>query len=305
MRGITKLLASRSLKSSMAKKKKRSQPENKLSELENKRLKPEEDPSTVKRCLQLLEDPPTKKRSPQSLENPPTTESSGDDEEMATEEEGHESGSSSEEEGKESGSSSEEEEQKDPGKNFPPTKKNYFQRKWSEDDEIVLLQGMIDFKNDKGKSPYDDMTAFIDTVKNIISFQANQSQFTTKIRRLKDKYLRKRNKGADEKSFAKAHDLKCFQLSKLIWESTKVKEESLKPNEEKVLDWFVNSSLVGSVASFGVAEHVVKQRWSLVSMKMKKKLEEKFKLLKEKESEYLWLKSRFFHEVNSLIAEAN
>ncbi|CAL9219099.1 unnamed protein product [Arabidopsis halleri] len=280
MRGITKLLASRSLKSSMAKKKKRS--------------------STVKRCLQLLEDPPTKKRSPQPLENPPTTESSGDDEEMATEEEGRESGSSSEEEGKESRSSSEEEEQKDPG-----TKKNYFQRKWSEDDEIVLLQGMVDFKNDKGKSPYDDMTAFIDTVKNIISFQANQSQFTTKIRRLKDKYLRKRNKGADENSFAKAHDLKCFQLSKVIWESTKVKEESLKPNEEKVVDWFVNSSLVGSIASFGVAEDVVKQRWSMVSMKMKKELEEKFKLPKEKEYEYLWLKTRFFHEVNSLIAEAN
>ncbi|CAE5960295.1 unnamed protein product [Arabidopsis arenosa] len=273
----------------MAKKKKRSQPENKLSEPENKRLKPEEDPSTVKRCLQLLGDPPTKKRSPQPLENPPTTESSGDDEEMATEEEG-----------KESRSSSEEEEQKDPG-----TKKNYFQRKWSEDDEIVLLQGMVDFKNDKGKSPYDDMTAFIDTVKNIISFQANQSQFTTKIRRLKDKYLRKRNKGADENSFAKAHDLKCFQLSKVIWESTKVKEESLKPNEEKVVDWFLNSALVGSIASFGVAEEVVKQRWSMVSMKMKKELEEKFKLLKEKEYEYLWLKTRFFHEVNSLIAEAN
>ncbi|CAE5960276.1 unnamed protein product [Arabidopsis arenosa] len=305
MKGITKLFVSRSLKSPMAKKhKKRSQPENKLSKPKSKRLKPEEDPSTVKRCLQLLKDPPTKKRCPQPLENPQTTESSGD-EEMATEEEGYDSGSSSEEEGKESGSLSEEEKQKDPGKNYPPTKNNYFQRKWGEDDEIVLLQGMVDFKNDKGKSPYDDMTAFIDTVKNIISFQANQSQFTTKIRRLKDKYLRKRNKGADENSFAKAHDLKCFQLSKVIWESTKVKEESLKPNEEKVVDWFVNSSLVGSIASFGVAEDVVKQRWSMVSMKTKKKLEEKFKLLKDKESEYLWLKTSFFHEVNSMITEAN
>ncbi|KAG7600689.1 GLABROUS1 enhancer-binding protein family [Arabidopsis suecica] len=303
MKGITKLFVSRSLKSPMAKKnKKRSQPENKLSKPKSKRLKPEEDPSTVKRCL--LEDPPTKKRSPQPLENPPTTESSGDDEEMATEEEGHESCSSSEEEGQQAGSSSEEEEQKDAGKNYP-TKKNYFQRKWSEDDEIILLQSMVDFKNDIGKSPYDDMIVFIDTVKNIISFQANQNQFTTKIRRLKEKYVRKRNKSADENSFANAHDLKCFQLSKVIWESTKVKEESLKPNEEKVVDWFVNSSFVGSIASFGVAEDVVKQRWSMVSMKTKKELEEKFKLLKDKESEYLWLMTRFFHEVNSMITEAN
>lgn len=60
------------------------------------------------------------------------------------------------------------------------TKEKYFQRKWSYDDEIILLQGMTDFKKDQGKSPYDDMTGFIDTVKNCISFQANQNQFTTK-----------------------------------------------------------------------------------------------------------------------------
>jgi len=82
------------------------------------------------------------------------------------------------------------------------TKKKYFQRILSDDDKIVLLQGMVDFQNDKGTISYDDMTGFIDTVKNIISFQANSRQFTTKIRRLKDKFVQKRNKGVDENSLA-------------------------------------------------------------------------------------------------------
>ncbi|AEE33324.2 DNA-binding storekeeper protein-related transcriptional regulator [Arabidopsis thaliana] len=212
MKRITKLLASHSLKSLMAKKNKRSQQKNKC-------LKPEKDPSTVKR---LLEDPPRKKRYLQPLENPPT-ESYGDDEKMETEEEGekylgknlpasafiivaaerHDSDSYSETElEKKICGSVVVAKMNDDKMVSTDTKKKYFQRILSDDDKIVLLQGMVDFQNDKGTISYDDMTGFIDTVKNIISFQANSRQFTTKIRRLKDKFVQKRNKGVDENSLA-------------------------------------------------------------------------------------------------------
>ncbi|KAG7640163.1 GLABROUS1 enhancer-binding protein family [Arabidopsis suecica] len=250
MKGITKkLLVSRSLKRLTAKKNRR-----KIHRETNKRLKPEEDPSMVKRRQDSDSDSLEKEVSV-------VVTKTSDDEMVSTD-----------------------------------TKKNYFQRIWSDDDEIVLLQGMVDFENDKGKSPYDDMTGFIDTVKNFISFQANQHQFTTKIRRLKDKFLKKWNNGVDENSLVNAHDRKCFQLSKVIWEPTTKVEE--------VGDWFVNSYLVGSIASLGVSEDVMKQSWSMVPIETKKELEEKFKLLKDEESENLRLKTSFLQKVNTMIIEA-
>ncbi|EOA35287.1 hypothetical protein CARUB_v10020457mg [Capsella rubella] len=95
-------------------------------------------------------------------------------------------------------------------------KKPAFQRLWTEDDEIAVLQGMIDFKADTGKSPYEDTNAFYDFIKKSISFEVSKNQFMDKIRSLRKKYTAKGKTGV-EPSFSKAHDQKSYELSKFIW----------------------------------------------------------------------------------------
>ncbi|KAG7650229.1 putative transcription factor [Arabidopsis thaliana] len=216
-----------------------------------------------------------------------------------------------------------------------------FQRLWSEEDEILVLQGMIDFKADTGKSPYVDTNAFYDFLKKSISFEVSKNQFMDKIRSLRKKYIGK--EGRNEPSFVKAHDKKAFELSKFIWgpkgialdsnvksngvskkSVAKKKIDSVKQelvfvggsstnNGKKVeedggddgCDWFDNSSLVRMIASLGVDEYYVKQQWSLVSVESKKIVEEKYKLLQAKELEFVLEKTKFLNEVASMFVEAS
>ncbi|KAL0736893.1 hypothetical protein Bca4012_013103 [Brassica carinata] len=214
------------------------------------------------------------------------------------------------------------------------SKKPAFQRLWTEDDEIAVLQGMIDFKNDTGNSPYDDTNAYYDYIKKSISFEVSKNQFMDKLRSLKKKYM-----GKEKPSFTKPHDQKSYRLCKYIWgpdgmgletavKSNGVSKKKTKkvdsvtassPNgktveedDKRVLvhvdeksDWFENSFLVRGIAGFGVDEHYVKQRWSLVPVETKKKVEEKVKMLQAKEIEFVLQKTEILHEVTSMIAEAS
>ncbi|KAL1191701.1 putative transcription factor [Cardamine amara subsp. amara] len=232
-------------------------------------------------------------------------------------------------------------------------KKPAFQRLWSEEDEIAVLQGMIDFKGDTGKSPYEDTNGFYEFIKKSISFEVSKNQFMDKIRSLKKKYMGKEVKNGVEPSFLKAHDRKAYELSKVIWgpdgiaiesngvakksqsqsKSKSKKLDSVKqelvfggassPNGKKVeedddkmlidggggdlrkSDWFEKSFLVRAIAGFGVGEFSVKDKWSLVAVENKKMVEEKLKLLQDKEFEFVLEKTDFLHEVTSMIAEAS
>lgn len=221
-----------------------------------------------------------------------------------------------------------------------------FQRLWTEEDEIAVLQGMIDFKKETGKSPYEDTNVYYDYIKKSISFEVSKNQFMDKIRSLRKKYI-----GKEKPSFTKPHDQKSYRLCQYIWgpdgmglesavksngaskksqKKTKkldsVKQElsfgGASPNGKAVVgdddekdvessvaakkhDWFENSFLVKGIAGFGVDEHCVKQRWSLVPVETKKKVEEKLKLLQAKEIEYVLQKTEVLHEVTSMIAEAS
>ncbi|KAL1224963.1 putative transcription factor [Cardamine amara subsp. amara] len=210
-------------------------------------------------------------------------------------------------------------------------KRELFQNRWNEEDEIALLQGIIDLKDNTGKGPFEDRLRLIESVKKAISFEPNVRQYMDKIRHLKRKYVKRRRKG----KFVKPHDLKCVDLSKFIWGEDEVNSDVVKSNgrlkkkkqdlfssvnSSKVVkhgaeensyvkdsqmveeveeeegskvvkggvdvmnsDWFENSFLVGLVESLGVGS--VKERWSLVPVESKKKLEDKLKLLQGKELE--------------------
>ncbi|KAJ6677751.1 hypothetical protein OIU85_008338 [Salix viminalis] len=93
------------------------------------------------------------------------------------------------------------------------------QRLWSDEDEIVMLNGMVEYQSEKGKSPFADNGDFHGFVKESLHVDATISQFLDKIRRLKKKYFTdvdKNEKEIDE-IFSKPHDLECVELAKKIW----------------------------------------------------------------------------------------
>ncbi|XP_010458551.1 PREDICTED: probable transcription factor At1g11510 [Camelina sativa] len=113
------------------------------------------------------------------------------------------------------------------------TKKTYFQRVWTEDDEIAVLQGLMDYKNDTGVSPYDDTNGVYQLVKKSVSFDVSKIQFMEKLRSLKKKYENNvgKAKNGEEPSFAKPHDRKTFEFSKLVWGANGMALDSVvKPN---------------------------------------------------------------------------
>ncbi|KAJ6724606.1 hypothetical protein OIU85_022516 [Salix viminalis] len=119
--------------------------------------------------------------------------------------------------------------QSDPEKS-EDSKKQLFQRLWTEDDEISLLQGIIDFIAEKGYDPSKDTNAFLDFIKQSLHFDVSMTQLKDKISRLRKKFENNvKGKKGDNKVFSKPHDQKGFDLSKYIWGS----EGCIKANGKK------------------------------------------------------------------------
>lgn len=115
-------------------------------------------------------------------------------------------------------------------------KKSYFQRVWSEEDEIAALQGLNDYRDETGASPYDDTNAFYLSVKKSISFDVSKTQLLKKLWGLKTKYENNlgKEKNGEEVAFSKPHDRKAFDLSKLFWGGDGVALDSaVKSNGKK------------------------------------------------------------------------
>ncbi|KAJ7948204.1 mediator-associated protein 1-like [Quillaja saponaria] len=95
------------------------------------------------------------------------------------------------------------------------------QRLWSEEDEIVILRGMIEYQSKKGSDPYADIGAFHEFIKKNLHVDVSKNQLKDKIRRLKKKYQNnaERGKNGEDPVFSKLHEGKSFELSKKIWGS--------------------------------------------------------------------------------------
>nr|GMD85278.1 GLABROUS1 enhancer-binding protein-like [Ipomoea batatas] len=94
------------------------------------------------------------------------------------------------------------------------SKKQLFQRLWSEDDEIALLEGMIEYTEKENADPHTDLDAFHDFIRNSLHFTVSKNQLQNKIKRMRKKYI---NNAGKEKSFSKPHEQKTYQLSRKIW----------------------------------------------------------------------------------------
>ncbi|CAI0455838.1 unnamed protein product [Linum tenue] len=115
-----------------------------------------------------------------------------------------------------------------------------FQRLWGENDEIVVLNGLIEFAEKKGADPLKDIAAFYDFIKKSVAVDVLPSQLKEKVRKLRAKF-KKHAKGENglDKTFSKAHDQRTFDLSKKIWDeeeeesSRKVRSSSSSVAEEE------------------------------------------------------------------------
>ncbi|XP_027350130.1 probable transcription factor At5g28040 [Abrus precatorius] len=94
-----------------------------------------------------------------------------------------------------------------------------FQRLWTDEDEIELLQGFLDYTSQRGSSHHNDTALFYDQIKSKLQLDFNKNQLVEKIRRLKKKYRNVLNKigSGKEFSFKSAHDQATFEISRKIW----------------------------------------------------------------------------------------
>ncbi|KAL3522098.1 hypothetical protein ACH5RR_014932 [Cinchona calisaya] len=102
--------------------------------------------------------------------------------------------------------------------------KKLFQRLWSDDDEIAILKGMIDYSAKKKADPVADLNAFLEFIKKNLHIDVSRTQLQDKIRRLKKKYENnagKATKGSKERILSKPHEQKAYDLSKKIWGNEK------------------------------------------------------------------------------------
>ncbi|XP_010490280.1 PREDICTED: probable transcription factor At1g61730 [Camelina sativa] len=192
-------------------------------------------------------------------------------------------------------------------------KKPNNQRLWTEEDEIRVLQGILAFKSLTGKTTTEDKSGFYEFIKDSISVKVSLSQCIEKIKTVKRKFMNKWKKDKKPAS-TEAHNLKSFELSKMIWgvddaEESRKNEGIKKLEDEDVVfleqrqDWFKNSFLFRQVASLGVNEDSLKRRWSSVDTEKKKRVEDAWRVLQTKELGLVSQKSELLHEVVALIAE--
>ncbi|KAL3537875.1 hypothetical protein ACH5RR_001241 [Cinchona calisaya] len=97
-----------------------------------------------------------------------------------------------------------------------------FQRLWTDEDEIELLQGFLEYTTSKGvinSSHHHDTTAFYDQIKSKLQLDFNKNQLVEKLRRLKKKYRTVMNKMGSGKEyvFKSPHDQATFEISRKIW----------------------------------------------------------------------------------------
>ncbi|XP_023531444.1 STOREKEEPER protein-like [Cucurbita pepo subsp. pepo] len=160
-------------------------------------------------------------------------------------------------------------------------------RLWSEDDEISILQGMIDFQLAKGSDPYADMSQFLEFIKKNLSVDVSKNQLIDKVRRLKKKYRNNSEKGrnGDDPVFLKQHEHKSFVLSKKIWGN----EAKKKPRKQSV-----KASNSVSISSPRVDMEAAKKEALNVESKI---LPEEFL------SEFPWLKASIMVENDKFCSE--
>ncbi|CAG7890829.1 unnamed protein product [Brassica rapa] len=98
-----------------------------------------------------------------------------------------------------------------------------FQRLWTDEDEIELLRGFLDYvTTHRGGSNPPDTSPFYEMIKSKLQLKFNKNQLVEKLRRLKKKYRNVMSKFGSGKEvlFKSPHDQSTFEISRKIWNRT-------------------------------------------------------------------------------------
>ncbi|KAJ0627421.1 putative transcription factor GeBP family [Helianthus annuus] len=192
------------------------------------------------------------------------------------------------------------------------SKKQLFQRLWSEDDEIVILKGMIDYKGESGENNGNvigDTGAFHEFIKKSLHVDVSRAQLVDKIRRLKKKYVNNVSKEKDgkDRSFSKSHEQRGFELSKLIWGGSNNSNNNIEGfvlEGEKGLDISRFVRYGGRNESPVLPEEIVKAGMELAEGAKRVELEERWRSLKKEELEIYLRKMELVKEQALVVLEA-
>lgn len=205
------------------------------------------------------------------------------------------------------------------------------QRIWSEDDEIAILKGMIEYQSNKGADPWAEMEAFYGFIKKNLIVDVSKRQFTSKINRLKKKYqtLAEKGENGEDPVFSKPHDHKFFELAKKIWgavvnngvhDSAK-KKRKLTQEEVKtsvaLSNVEINEAPASSSSSFfdvllpgkflplpEAATGMMKEALSLIGSTRITELESKWRKLQEDECELYLKRVKLVHDCAKVMLES-
>lgn len=111
--------------------------------------------------------------------------------------------------------------------------KVFFQRLWSPEDEIVILEGIIHHTASTGLDPSANINDFYLSIKNSIHVHVTKRQLSDKVRKLKKKYMTNATKA---KLPSKSHDQQLYNLSQQIWgfQTNAVKLDTTNNNKDVV-----------------------------------------------------------------------
>lgn len=109
-----------------------------------------------------------------------------------------------------------------------PDPRRLFQRLWTDDDEILILEGFLEFTSQRGTTGHahqHDTGPFYERIRSQVELDFSKSQLVEKLRRLKKKFrtnMAKMSSGngtGKEAFFAfkSAHDRKAYEISEKIW----------------------------------------------------------------------------------------
>ncbi|KAL0669541.1 hypothetical protein Bca4012_032245 [Brassica carinata] len=156
-------------------------------------------------------------------------------------------------------------------------------RRFSEKDEIVLLQGIVDYK---GKNSLEDKRSLYESMKGSFSFDVTLDQFRDKIRHMNNKYTAKERSAFEsancklkksEGRVSKKRDLVSSLKGKKAQEGSKRGDTKNAPLVEKESDW--------DESSFFLGMDFLKEKWTKVPAETKKETQEKMKKLHANELE--------------------
>ncbi|KAI4368937.1 hypothetical protein MLD38_017437 [Melastoma candidum] len=100
------------------------------------------------------------------------------------------------------------------GKDDATTAKKSIQRIWSNEDQMALVKGMVDYIATQGKDPVANIEGFWLFIRKELSFPVTELQLMRKIRMVKEKYMNNQKK---DRVFSKAYDAEVFELSRKVW----------------------------------------------------------------------------------------